>query len=430
MPLSQIACLGLSHHSAPVEMREQLSTALLQDDHRRPAELVRRFDGLDEIVMLTTCNRIELYASLNPAVADGRRLMLDYLGAHHSTTELQTCLYFHQGEGAVRHLVRVASGLDSQILGEPQILGQVTTAFMQAVEARTLGPRLTTLFRGAIRTGKRSRAHTAISSKPLSIASAAITLADRLVGPLHKRHVLVVGLGEMGQLAINALHKRGVKDIALANRTLKRARELAQNWQGASYSLDQLDKALVTADVVITATASPEVIIDTPLMQEVLRRRGARDLVLIDIALPRNVSPQAGDLPHVHLFNMDDLRQTLDDALAARRREVPRVEAIIASEMERLHREFKEIAITPVIADLRQKAEAIRRKELQRTLRYLGDDVDPQTLKHVQHLSRSLVNKLLHDPTLRLREQASNGHADEYAAAVRELFDLDSPGQE
>ncbi|HZD10096.1 MAG TPA: glutamyl-tRNA reductase [Candidatus Binatia bacterium] len=430
MPLTQIACLGLSHHSAPVELREQLSCALLQEEHLQPAGLAQRFTGLGEVVMLVTCNRIELYAAVEESCANPRQLLGDYLTTHHSEnpSRLRDYLYYLNGEKAAQHLVEVASGLDSQILGEPQILGQVTSAFMQAIEARTIGPLLTTLFRGAIRAGKKARAQTAISTNPASIGSVSISLAERLVGPLQERNVLVVGAGEMGRLAIDALRKRGVQNIALANRTRSRAERLAQAWQGKVHSLEELPEALCEADVVITATAAPYSIMDAALLKRVLQRRQERDLVIVDIALPRDVETEAGRLPHVHLFTMDDLRQSLDDALAARRREIPLVQAVIAEEMARLRQEFRELAVSPLIGDLRQKAEAIRQQEMQRTLRFLGDDVDPKTLDQLQHLSRSLVNKLLHEPTMCLRQHASNGHAGDYAAVVRELFDLkDTP---
>jgi glutamyl-tRNA reductase len=232
----------------------------------------------------------------------------------------------------------------------------------------------------------------------------------------------------MGRLAIDALRKRGVQNIALANRTRSRAERLAQAWQGKVHSLEELPEALCEADVVITATAAPYSIMDAALLKRVLQRRQERDLVIVDIALPRDVETEAGRLPHVHLFTMDDLRQSLDDALAARRREIPLVQAVIAEEMARLRQEFRELAVSPLIGDLRQKAEAIRQQEMQRTLRFLGDDVDPKTLDQLQHLSRSLVNKLLHEPTMCLRQHASNGHAGDYAAVVRELFDLkDTP---
>lgn len=432
MTITQIACLGLSHHAAPVELRERLSCGLLLEDHSRPAavaedvSLSQDFPLLGEVALLSTCNRIELYAAVDPAAKDTRSLLFEFLGSRHDgdLSKIAGYFYLHRGADAVRHLLRVACGLDSQILGEPQILGQVTGAFTQAVDARTIGPVLTALFRGAIRTGKKARAHTAISTNPSSLGSISIAHAEKIVGPLNERTVLVIGLGEMGRMAINALRKRGVQRIHIANRTRDRAEQLLASWEGAAYSLDELPQALARADVVISATAAPGVILDVPQVEPTLRQRPDRKLVIVDIALPRDVSPAVGNLSNVHLFNMDHLRQSLDAAIAARRREVPHVESLIEVEMKALRDEFKQLTISPVIVDLRRKAEDIRRRELERTMRFIGEDVDPETLKHVQHLSRSLVNKILHEPTVRLRQRASNGQASAYADAVRELFDL------
>jgi len=431
VPLTQIACLGLSHQTAPIDLRERMSYALQRQDPLDPAHLGDRFSALSEIAMLATCNRIELYAYVDAACSNPQQLLLDYLGAYHEAdlSIFPDYLYFYTGPAAAAHLLGVATGLDSQILGEPQILGQVTGAFMQAVEANLVGPALTILFRNAIRAGKRARAETAISSNPASISSVSIRLADRVVGDLQKCRVLVIGLGDMGQLALKALRKRGVQNIALANRTRERAQRLEFSRPAPVFGLDELATALKQADVVISATAAPHMLVDRALLESVMSGRDDRDLVIIDIAMPRDVNPDVRDLPHVHLYNMDDLRETLDQALAARRSEIPRVQAIITGEMANLEREFRELAVSPIIVDLRQKAEAIRQHELQRTLRYLGEDIDPETLKHVQHLSRSLVNKILHEPTIRLRQQASDGQADKYATAVRDLFDLNNSGE-
>jgi glutamyl-tRNA reductase len=399
----------------------------MQEEHQHPADLSPRFATMSEIVLLTTCNRIELYAHVSDVEEDPRQLMTDYLTQHHQrpSSELYNFLYYYDGQEAAEHLIRVACGLESQILGEPQILGQVTGAYMNAVKTHAIGPALNTLFRAAIRAGKRARASTSISSNPASIASVSINLADQLIGPLNERQVLVIGLGEMAQLAINALRKRGVRDISIANRTLGRAEQHVQAWNGIAYSLEQLPVAMDNADLVITATASQDIIVSPALVKNVMQARPDRELVMVDIALPRDVHPQVREIDGVDLFNMDDLRQSLDRALEKRRREIPRVEAVIAREMKTLQREFRELSVAPVIVDLRQKAEAIRQHELQRTLHFLGGDVDPQTLKQLQHLSRSLVNKILHEPTVRLRQSASNGQADAYASTVCDLFDLD-----
>lgn len=429
MTTMQIACLGLSHRSAPLSLRERLSCALPGHEALLPEGLPDPYQALQEIVLLSTCNRVELYAAVDATCSRPRQLLLDYLALHHpvDTSSFQDYLYYYTGHEASTHLARVASGLDSQVLGEPQILGQVIDAYMQAIDARTIGPILTTLFRRAISAGKRARSETAISSNPASISSVSICLAEDVVGDLKQRTVLVIGVGEMGQLAIRSLRKRGVRRIILANRTLERAQALAQRWDGRVYPLSDLSSALAKADVAISATAAPHVIIGTDLITAAMAERGGEDLAVIDIAAPRDVDPAVRHLPGVHLFNMDDLKGTMDEALAARRQEIPHVEAVIAEEMAHLRRSLQELRIKPTIADLRQKAERIRQREMERTLRFLGSDLDDETLEHVQHLSRSLVNKLLHEPTLRLREQAKNGKADVYAEAVRDLFNLDSP---
>jgi len=430
---TKIVCLGLSHHTAPVALRERLSCALpeehglldvVQDDSGR-------FNALAEIVLLSTCNRIELYAVVDAPPTGARQLLVDYLASIHPVDPISfdDNLYFYRGRKALEHLARVAAGLDSLVLGEPQILGQVNDAYMKAVEAHTAGPVLSALFRGAVRIGKRARTETAISSNPASVSSVAITLAHQFAGDLEQQQILVVGLGEMGQLALNALRKRKIDNIALVNRSRERAERLAAKWNGRTYGLDQLPQALTTVDTVICATAASHTVIDAATVRAVMEQRKGRPLVIIDIAVPRDVEPDVGDVPGVHLFDIDDLQENLDEALAGRQREIPRVEAIIAEEIECLQAEMRALTIKPVIVDLRQKAEAIRQRELQRTLRFLGDDVDAETIRHVQHLSRSLVNKLLHEPTTRLREKATDGQATVYEAAVRDLFDLNTPGE-
>ncbi len=422
MPTMQLACLGLSHHTAPVALRERLSCALSGG----PADAVGdRFPGLEELVILSTCNRIEIYAAVAEDV-DAEALLVAFLLACHPVdiAPFRPYLYFIAGDEVIRHLTAVAAGLDSRVLGEPQILGQVTEAYVQAVEARTAGLLLDLLFRSAIRAGKRARRETAISSNPASISSVAIALAQDVAGDLRRRRILIVGAGTMAGLAVDALRKRGLTRVAIANRSRRRALQLAAGLDGPIYGLDELPAALAEADVVISAATASAPLVTAAMVEAA--RAGDRRLVLVDIAVPRNVDDGVRDLPGVHLFNVDDLREGLDAALEARQQAVPQVEAIIEEELEILDLELRRLTIRPLIADFRQRAEAIRRQELDRALRFLGEELDPETLKHVEHLSRSLVNKLLHEPTLRLREKATNGEAAYYETAVRDLFALDS----
>jgi glutamyl-tRNA reductase len=329
----------------------------------------------------------------------------------------------YEGMAAAGHLARVAGGLESLALGEPQILGQVQGAFAAALEAGAIGPILGAVFRAAIRAGKRARTETPISTNPASVSSVAIALAQEVTGDLRRARILVIGLGEMGRLTLKTLRQRGVACIAVANRTRERAERIAAEAGYRAYGLDELPEALAEADVVFSSTAAADVVLPAALVGDVLARRGGRDLVLVDIAVPRDIEPAVRSLPGAHLFDIDDLRETLDSGLAARQRAVPAVEAIIDAELAELEAALQQQAVAPIIVALRRQAEAIRRHEVERSLRQLGE-VDPAVRDQLQQLSQSLVTKLLHEPTLRLKERATRGEAAAYASTVRDLFGL------
>lgn len=424
-----IICLGLSHHTAPVEIRERLTfsaPALKAALARCGCGCASHPTGFPELVILSTCNRLELYAlaSSTSDQSDHYKALTDFLvetrGA--ALTEFQSHLYQYAGHEAVEHLCRVAAGLDSMILGEPQILGQVADAYESALAAGSAGPVLSALFRAAIRAGKRARSETAISRNPASVSSVAVRLAEQIVGDLPARRVLVIGAGEMGELAVEALRARGVRQVTVVNRTHRRAVELAERWSGDALSFEYLTEVVRAADIVISSTGAPHIILDSDIARRAMADR-ASPLVLIDIAVPRDVDPAVGDIPGVHLFDLDHLHARLDGAIAERRNEVPRVETIVAEEAMAFQAWLRGVEILPVIADLRLKAEHIRQRELARALRHLPG-LDPETRQHVERLSESLVNKLLHEPTRQLRAVAGNGHAAEYAQTVRRLFGL------
>ena len=420
-----ILCLGLSHQTAPVELRERVSyhggaqkaaLARLGCGHAsQPPELV-------ELAILSTCNRLEFYAVTH---TDRFEPLLQFIGdtTGVSEAELSPHLYRYSQSEAVLHLDRVASGLDSMILGEPQILGQVTEAYELGLSQRSIGPVLSTLFRYAIHTGKRARTETAISRNPSNTSSVAVKLAEEIVGDLSAAHAVIVGAGEMAELAVESLRHHGVQHITVVNRTRDRAQQLADRWQAAALTFEHLAEALIDADIVISSTGAPHILIKSPLVESVMRRRPDRPLVFVDIAVPRDVDPDVNQLPNVRCYDIDDLDARLTDSLAERQQEVPQVEAIIAAETDAFMMWLKSLEITPVISDLRAKADSIRRAEMERTLRHLMhlDEADRQ---RIEILTESLVNKLLHDPTLRLKAEAGNGHAAEYAAAVRHLFAL------
>jgi glutamyl-tRNA reductase len=423
MHITQLVCVGISHHTAAVELREYLGNPEIAQE-RSPA--------IQEMVLVATCNRVELYACLDAGVADAQAVLVDFLARihHMDAGRFIGYTYFLRGEETVRHLCRVAAGLDSLVIGEPQILGQVIGAFQAAQQRRRVaaggqrlaGPALSLLFRTAIQAGKRARSETAISTNPASISSVAVALAQQVVGDIRQAHTLVVGLGEMGRLTVKALRSRGATAIDIANRTRARAAEAVKAWGGEAFGLEELATALEAADLVFTAASANRPLLDAELLRPVMARR-TKPLTVIDLGVPRNVEAAAGALPNVHLFDVDDLRASLDEALSVRQQEIPRVEAIIADEVAGFTRRFQELAVEPVIAGLRQKAEAIRQRELERTLRFLGE-VDPETQKHIQHLTRALVNKLLHEPTVRLKQKAAEEDASDLAGAMRQLFGL------
>ncbi len=420
-----IICLGLNHQTAPIELRERLTfspTALKAalarwgcGDEARPA-------GTVEGVILSTCNRLEVYALAHDMNAAGA-LRAFLAEARHLPPDLPLPFYTHTDEAAVQHLFRVAAGLDSMIVGEPQILGQALAAYEAAQGQGAAGPVLAALFRRAVHTGKRARAETAISHSAATVGSVAVSLAEQVLGKLSNAIVLVLGAGEMGQLAAHALIARGARAPIVVNRSREHAHELAQTWGGEALPFERLEEALACADIVIAATAAPHIIVHAPMIEAALSARRGRPLFIIDIAVPRNVDPSAGQLPGVHLYNIDDLQAVVEDHLNGRRREVPRVEAIVAEEVAAFMAWFRALEVIPIITELRRRSEEIRRAEVARALRRLGN-VSERERQVIEAMSQSLVNKLLHPPTERLKVEAGNGQAALYAAVARALFDL------
>jgi glutamyl-tRNA reductase len=417
--VDRLVCLGLSHRTAPVELRERLST-LGPGAGRCPA--------VEEHTVLSTCYRVELYAYLVDGLDEAREELIRVLAEGHDVERdlLVDHLYVHAGEDVARHLCRVAAGLDSLVLGEAEILGQVGDAFENGRVAGTTGPVLSLLFRTAVTAGRRARRETAIGANPATASSMAIALAEGALGDLREKRALVVGAGRVALQTLKAARGRGIVQTAVANRTRERAVEAASAFAAETYSLDALVDALAWADLAVTATSSEAPVIGREAVAAAMAGREDRPLVLVDLAVPADVDRSAGEVPGVRLFDVDDLRAGLDGAIASRLREVPSVEAVVAEEVETFGRRYRELEVEPLVAALRRQAESIRLHEVERTLRELGD-VDAETAARVEHLSRALVKKLLHEPTVRLRERAGDGEADEVAAAVRELFGLAAP---
>ncbi len=417
--MHRLVCLGLSHRTAPVELRERIGSLGLGAE-RCPAVL--------EHAVLQTCYRIELYAHLTAGVEEARGELVDALSAVHGVPRelLVQHLYVHAGADAARHLCRVATGLDSLVLGEAEILGQVGDAFGAARSAGTAGPAVTLLFRTAVTAGRRARSETAIGANPATASSMALALAAGVAGDLREKQLLVIGAGRIGLQTLKAAEGRGICRIAIANRTRARAQEVASRFGARAVGLDQLEPALADADVVVTATSSESPVVTQGLVTEAMRGREERPLVVVDLAVPADVERGAGEVPGIRLFDVDDLRAGLDEAMSSRLAEVPKVEEIVQEETETFGRKYRELEVEPLLTELRKQAESIRRREVERALEDLGD-VDPAVAERVDHLSRTLVKKLLHDPTVRARARAGDGGADEIAGAVRDLFGISEP---
>ena len=421
-----LLCLGLNHHTASVGLREQL----VFTPHRLEASLARLGCGQEyttnqirELVILSTCNRVELYAATTTPFFEALESFLSET-QNIPVSEFSQFLYRLQDEDAVRHLLGVAAGLDSVVLGEPQILGQVTDAYAVARRHGSVGKILSRLFQTAIYAGKRARTETAIGHNPASIASVAVNLILESVPYLMDAKIMVLGAGEMAELAVEALRKRGSHQIVVVNRTLQRAQELAQRWDGQAAALETLLELLPDTDIVITSTGAPHTIIQPSMVQKAMEQRSNRQMVFMDIAVPRDVDTEVGAIPGVCLFDMDTLSERLENSLARREAEVPQVKEILAEEQADFMDFLAALDVVPIIVEMRDRANAIRQAELEKTIRRIPD-LPPDAQQHIDALTKVIVNKILHSPTARLREEANGPNAVDYADIARGLFGLD-----
>ena len=418
-----ILSIGLSHTSTPIHLRERM---ILGEDQIRAALSrlsCRHLSGnMAEMIILSTCNRIEIYAvssqeifiELEIFLSESRGVLRDEFIPH---------LYHHKDLDAARHLFHVAAGLDSLVVGEPQILGQVTRALELARGQNMAGPVLNRLFQSAIHAGKRARTETAISRNPASVSSLAASLSERVVHPIAEAQIVILGAGEMAELAVEALRKRGANRILVVNRTLERADALAQRWAAQATTFENLHPALISADILIASTGAPHTIITTELVNQTMQARAQRPLVLIDIAVPRDIAPEIANIPHVRLYDIDNLNAQLESSIAERMAEVPQVKSILEDELSQFAEYLKSLQMIPIITDMRPQAELIRQGLLEKTLRRLPDLTETER-GHIELMTQVLVKKILNAPTQRLRAEASCPHAPEYATVARTLFGL------
>jgi glutamyl-tRNA reductase len=374
------------------------------------------------MAILSTCNRIEIYCASNTlSFKELEAILSETRGV--APDEFLPHLYRFYDLDAVRHLYEVAAGLDSLVIGEPQILGQVTKALELARGQNTAGPILNRLFQAAIHAGKRARTETAISRNPASVSSLAASMAERVIHPIAEAQIVILGAGEMAELAVEALRKRGATRILIVNRTLERAQALVQRWSAHATTFENIYSALASADILISSTGAPHILISREMVKEAMATRPDRPLVLMDIAVPRDIDPDITDMPHVRLYDMDSLNDHLEHSLAERMSEVPQVKSIVDEEVAEFTEYMKSLEMIPIIADMRQQAEAIRQSVLKKSLSKMPDLTETE-IERIEAMTQALVKKILDAPTQRLRAEASCPHAPEYAAVARTLFGL------
>lgn len=409
-----ILAAGVDYKTAPVRVRERL--AVSGEGLAEALSALRRFVGHG--VILSTCNRTEVYAA--PEGREEGRLR-QFLSDHWGVPqeELSPYLWIYEQEEAVRHLFGVASGLDSMVLGEEQILGQVRQAMKASQAQGSLGPVLSHLFRSALRVGKRARTETAIARSALSVSSIAVDLARRTLGDLRSTAVLVVSAGEAGALTAKALIQTGAAKVLVASRTYERAEELAGKLGGRAIPFGELPQAVADCDIVISATGSPHFILSPDSVRQAMQERPGRPLLLIDIAVPRDIDPEVRKLDNVFLYNIDDLKQVAEANLQGREKEVVKVEKVIDAEMAEFLSWMNSRAVVPTIAALRSKADSIRERELAKALSKLPG-LSEKERATIEALTRAIMNKVLHDPMVRLK-----GRSHISSQVVRELFALE-----
>ncbi len=417
-----IVLLAVDHTTAPIAFRERLSFTSRQV----PQFLQSVSQVAQECILLSTCNRVELYAvSTEPTILPAHLMSALAEARAIPLAELERHSYTFVDEQAVGHLLGVAAGLYSLVPGEPQIQGQVADALQIAQGAGNAGPISSALFRAAIVAGKRARSETAISRNAASVSHVAVQLARQLFPNLNEARVLLIGSGKMSELAAQNLCENGAQRLVIINRTQQHAIDLAQRLGAAHRTFSELSPSLLEADVVISSTTAPRVIITVEMLEAVMRQRAGRSLLLIDIALPRDIEAEAAHIPGVHLYNLDDLQAGVDEGIRLRLQEVEQVQAIIAEESLAFQRWLRSLSVTGTISDLRQRVDILREQELARAMQRLPDTLTEREAAAVRELTTRLVNKLLHTPTLRLKDAAAEGQGHVYAEALRYLFDLE-----
>jgi glutamyl-tRNA reductase len=415
----QLAIVGVSHKTAPVEVRERL--AFNSDVLRSALTALMGRQNVREAIILSTCNRVEVMAE-----SPDDRLIREFLCEFHqiSPDSVSKHIYSFKNADAIRHVFRVAASLDSMMVGEPQILGQVKEAYRIAADAGTVGMHLSALMNRAFAVAKKVRNETGISQSAVSVSFAAVELARKIFGDLTGKTVMIIGASKMGELAAKHLKRNGVSSVLVTNRTFERAVELAKVFEGAAVPFEHFTDHMDRADIVISSTGAPHFIIGRTLAEQVIHRRKNKPMFFIDIAVPRDIDPLVNELDNAFVYDIDDLQQVIDANLKERMKEASRAEEIIDSEVQAFCLKMQSREVVPAIVQLRDTLEKLRRDEIERNRRHFKD-LSPEAA--ADQITKSLINKILHTPTEYLKQMAHDPNGPDTADLIKRLFNVKAP---
>jgi len=417
-----ILVVGLNHKTAPIEVREKI--AFDGPKLEEAINILKKSTAVKENIILSTCNRVEIYAGVTD-IESGIEGIKSFISGFHNVPKdlLDKSLYLHSGTDAIRHMYRVASSLDSMVVGEPQILGQLKDAYDEALKHKSTGVVLNKLMRKSVSVAKRIRTETKIAESAVSISFAAVELAKKIFDDLPTKSFMLLGAGEMAELAARNLINSGVKDVLITNRTLARAEELALEFHGKVVPFENFTSELIHTDIVICSTGAPHYILLKDQVHRTMKERKQKPMFIIDISVPRNIDPEINDLDNVYLYDVDSLQGIVDTNIQERAKEAEKAEMIVDEEIGSFLKWQDSLAATPTVVALRNKAEEIRKAEFEKTIKKLGP-MEEEKIKAIEYLTVSIVNKLIHPPTAALKSDDNDKEA--MLDMVQKLFQLET----
>lgn len=418
-----ILAVGLNYRTAPVEVREKF--AFSEQDLPIALAQLKKTKSILECVIVATCNRTEIYAVVDRLHMCGH-FIRSFIESWFQipTSEFNNHLYIYEDDQAIRHLFQVTSGLDSMVIGETQILGQVRQAFLMAQTEKATGTLFNTLFKQSVTMAKQAHSETSIGENAVSVSYAAVELGKRIFGKFNNKTVMIIGAGKMSELTVKHLYANGASKVIVANRTYDRAEELAKKFNGIPCSLDQVPELMKEVDIVISSTGSAGYVLTREQVTQLMRKRKSKTLFMIDIAVPRDLDPTINEVPNVFLYDIDDLQGIVESNIEQRRKEATKIETMIDHELGAYHQWFKTLGVSPIIRALQEKSAAVHEETMESLLKKLPD-LEEREIKVIRKLTKSIVNQMLHDPINRVKEMAGEKHGDEAIAMFTKIFALE-----